>query len=69
MAANRMNREEFHAKVSPLDAEQLRKALWTLYWRAPRRCWSGSRTRCVLPTHRNARRRTCCRIRIRCSTT
>ena len=33
MAANRMNREEFYAKVSPLDAEQLRKALWTLYWR------------------------------------
>jgi hypothetical protein len=28
-----MNREEFYAKVSPLDAEQLRKALWTLYWR------------------------------------
>ncbi|HEX2746272.1 MAG TPA: hypothetical protein VHO07_21550 [Streptosporangiaceae bacterium] len=33
MAANRMNRDEFYAKVSPLDADQLRKALWTLYWR------------------------------------
>src|SRR5260370_18251069 len=33
MPVNRMNREEFYAKVSPLDAEQLRKALWTLYWR------------------------------------
>jgi len=33
MPADRMNREEFYAKVSPLDAEQLRKALWTLYWR------------------------------------
>ncbi len=33
MPANRMNREEFYAKVSPLDAEQLRKVLWTLYWR------------------------------------
>jgi hypothetical protein len=33
MSANRMNREEFSAKVSPLDAEQLRKVLWTLYWR------------------------------------
>ena len=33
MPADRMNREEFYAKVSPLDAEQLRKALWTVYWR------------------------------------
>jgi hypothetical protein len=33
MPANRMNREEFYAKVSPLDAEQLRKVLWTVYWR------------------------------------
>jgi hypothetical protein len=33
MPVNRMNREEFYAKVSPLDAEQLRKILWTLYWR------------------------------------
>jgi hypothetical protein len=33
MAVNRMNREEFYAKVTPLDAEQLRKILWTLYWR------------------------------------
>src|SRR5216683_777474 len=29
----RMNREEFFAKLSPMDAEQLRKALWNLYWR------------------------------------
>ncbi len=28
-----MNREEFFAKLSPMDAEQLRKALWNLYWR------------------------------------
>lgn len=34
MAVNRMNREEFYAKVTPLDAEQLRKILWTLYWRS-----------------------------------
>jgi hypothetical protein len=33
MPDSRMNREEFYAKVSPLDAEQLRKILWTLYWR------------------------------------
>ena len=33
MPVSPMNREEFYAKVSPLDAEQLRKALWTLYWR------------------------------------
>jgi hypothetical protein len=28
-----MNREEFYTKISPLDTEQLRKALWTVYWR------------------------------------
>ena len=33
MPANRMNREEFYAKVSPLNDEQLRKVLWTVYWR------------------------------------
>src|SRR5947209_13987842 len=33
MPVNRMNREEFYAKVSALGAEQLRKVLWTLYWR------------------------------------
>lgn len=33
MPANRMNREQFYARVSGLDAEQLRKALWTVYWR------------------------------------
>jgi hypothetical protein len=30
-----MNREEFFAKLAPHDAEQLRKVLWNLYWRAP----------------------------------
>lgn len=33
MPAYRMNRDEFFRKVAPLDAEDLRKALWTLYWR------------------------------------
>lgn len=33
MPVNRMNREQFYARVSGLDAEQLRKTLWTLYWR------------------------------------
>jgi len=28
-----MNREQFYAKVSGLDAEQLRKVMWTVYWR------------------------------------
>ena len=28
-----MNREEFFRAVAPLDADQLRKALWNLYWR------------------------------------
>jgi hypothetical protein len=30
---NRMNREEFFAKLAGLDEERLRKALWNLYWR------------------------------------
>lgn len=33
VAASRMNRAEFYARTAPLDAEQLRKALWTVYWR------------------------------------
>jgi hypothetical protein len=30
---DRMSRDEFFAKVAPLDEERLRKALWNLYWR------------------------------------
>lgn len=33
MAAHRMNRDEFFAQLAHLDEEQLRKALWNLYWR------------------------------------
>ena len=33
MSANRMNKEQFRAKVSGLSAEQLRTVLWTVYWR------------------------------------
>ncbi|MEV6740102.1 hypothetical protein AB0N14_25410 [Streptomyces sp. NPDC051104] len=33
MSMNRMNREEFFAKLAGLDEERLRKALWNLYWR------------------------------------
>jgi hypothetical protein len=33
MPAKRMNREEFFTKLAPLDQDQLRKALWSLYWR------------------------------------
>jgi hypothetical protein len=33
MVTRRMSREEFFAKLSPLDSEQLRKVLWSLYWR------------------------------------
>jgi hypothetical protein len=33
MPAKRMNREEFFAKLGPLDEDRLRKALWNLYWR------------------------------------
>jgi hypothetical protein len=28
-----MNRDQFFAKLAPLDEQRLRKALWTLYWR------------------------------------
>ncbi|HUY49398.1 MAG TPA: hypothetical protein VMV92_27350 [Streptosporangiaceae bacterium] len=33
MPPKRMNREEFLAKLSPLDEDALRKVLWNLYWR------------------------------------
>lgn len=33
MPANRMNREEFFAKLAPLDEAALQKVLWNLYWR------------------------------------
>jgi hypothetical protein len=33
MPSKRMNREEFFAKLSPLDEDRLRKVLWNLYWR------------------------------------
>ncbi|MGD0068448.1 MAG: hypothetical protein ABSB76_34085 [Streptosporangiaceae bacterium] len=33
MAQDRMSREEFFAKLAPLDTEQRGKILWNLYWR------------------------------------
>ncbi|MGH3279482.1 MAG: hypothetical protein ACRDNW_10135 [Trebonia sp.] len=33
MPANRMNRDEFYAAMTPLDDARLRKILWTVYWR------------------------------------
>ena len=33
MSGKRMNREEFFAKLAPLDEDRLRQALWNLYWR------------------------------------
>jgi hypothetical protein len=33
MPANRMNREEFFAKLAPMDEAHLRKVLWNLNWR------------------------------------
>jgi hypothetical protein len=35
MHAKRMNREEFFAKLAPLDEDRLRKVVWNLYWRGP----------------------------------
>ncbi len=33
MPANRMNRDEFYTAMAPCDDPNLRKVLWTLYWR------------------------------------
>lgn len=33
MALDRMNREQFFAKLAPMSEDELRKVLWTLYWR------------------------------------
>jgi hypothetical protein len=35
MPTSRMNREEFFAKLAPLDEAGLKKALWNVYWRSP----------------------------------
>ena len=32
---NRMNRDEFFAKLAGLDEDRIKKALWNLYWRSP----------------------------------
>ncbi|MCP3821446.1 hypothetical protein NLX86_26135 [Streptomyces sp. A3M-1-3] len=34
MAMNRMNREEFYARLDVLDEARLKKALWAVYWRS-----------------------------------
>ena len=31
----RMNREQFFARLASLDERRLQKALWNLYWRGP----------------------------------
>jgi hypothetical protein len=33
VAVNRMNRDEFFAKLADLDEDRITKALWNLYWR------------------------------------
>jgi len=33
VALNRMNRDEFFAKLADLDEDRIKKALWNLYWR------------------------------------
>jgi hypothetical protein len=35
VAVNRMNRDEFFAKLADLDEDRIKKALWNLYWRGP----------------------------------
>src|SRR5207302_11491230 len=35
VALNRMNRDEFFAKLAGLDEDRTKKALWNLYWRGP----------------------------------
>jgi hypothetical protein len=33
VALNRMNRDEFFAKLADLDEDRIKKALWNLLWR------------------------------------
>src|SRR5262249_61369025 len=35
VAPNRMNRDEFFAKLADMDEDRIKKALWNLYWRGP----------------------------------
>ena len=35
VALNRMNRDEFFAKLAGLDEDRIKKSLWNLYWRGP----------------------------------
>ena len=35
VALNRMNRDEFFAKLADLDEDRIKKSLWNLYWRGP----------------------------------
>src|SRR5262249_57746119 len=35
VAMNRMNRDEFFAKLAGMDEDRIKKALWNLYWRGP----------------------------------
>jgi hypothetical protein len=35
VALNRMNRDEFFAKLADLDEDRIKKTLWNLYWRSP----------------------------------
>src|SRR5215831_1894688 len=35
VALNRMNRDEFFAKLADLDEDRIKKAPWNLYWRDP----------------------------------
>jgi hypothetical protein len=35
MPSKRMNRDEFLAKLAPLDRHQLDRVMWNLYWRGP----------------------------------
>jgi hypothetical protein len=33
VSAQRLNRDQFQARLAPLDDAALRKVLWTVYWR------------------------------------
>src|SRR5262249_21305328 len=35
VALNRMNRDEFFAKLADMDEDRIKKTLWNLYWRGP----------------------------------
>ena len=43
MAQGRLDRDQFFEKLAEMEAADLKKALWTLYWRGAAPCGNVSR--------------------------